>query len=371
MILNRKNFIAGLFIFLLPVYVYSETAHDQSKINMQPSNIIVIDPARLQSIGVTYEPARIQTIEKVIRTVGRIEADERKIAHIHVKFDGWIEKLLINFVGEKVKKGEALFTVYSPDLVSTEQEYLLALESKKVLGLKAHEKAISGASGAFDAAKQRLLLWGISEKEIQRLTQTGKVLKIITIDSPIAGTVINKTAFAGMRIEPSGELYTIADLSSLWILGDIYEYELPYIHVGQIADVNLSYLPNEIFKAKLDFIYPTVDSQTRAVKVRFQIDNQNEKFKPGMYANIDLKIPLGKHLVVPKDAVLLTGERAVVFIYHGDGKIEWRNVTLGARAGNVVEIKSGIHEDERVITSANFLIDSESQLKAAMGGMQH
>jgi Cu(I)/Ag(I) efflux system membrane fusion protein len=361
----------GLFISLLPVYSYSETMHDHSKMNMDTNNVIVIDPARLQSIGVTHEAARIQTIEKVIRTVGHVEADERKIAHIHVRFDGWIEKLFINFVGEKVKKDEALFTVYSPDLVSTEQEYLLALESKKILGKQAQDRASRGASDAFDSAKQRLLLWGVSEKEIQRLTQTGKVLKIITIDSPINGTVINKTAFAGMRIEPSGELYTIADLSSLWILGDIYEYELPYIHVGQIADVNLSYLPNESFKAKLDFIYPTVDSKTRTIKVRFQLDNQNEKFKPGMYANIELKIPLGKHLVVPKDAVLLTGERAVVFIYQGDGKIQWRNVTLGIRAGNVIEIKKGIHEGEQVITSANFLIDSESQLKAAMGGMQH
>lgn len=378
--LNINNFIVGLFIFMIPLYSYSDTTPDHSKMNMQTSpaemkmdtkNVIVIDPARLQSIGVTYEPARIQTIEKVIRTVGRVEADERKIAHIHVRFDGWIEKLLVNFVGEKVKKGEALFTVYSPDLVSTEQEYLLALESKKILGKQAHEKAASGASGAFDAAKQRLLLWGVSEKEIQRLTQTGRVLKIITIDSPITGTVISKTAFAGMRIEPSGELYTIADLSSLWILGDIYEYELPYIRVGQIADVSLSYLPNEIFKAKLEFIYPAVDAQTRTVKVRFQIDNQSEKFKPGMYANIELKIPLGKHLVVPKDAILLTGERAVVFIYHGDGKIEWRNVTLGVRAGNIIEIKKGIQEGEQVITSANFLIDSESQLKAAMGGMKH
>lgn len=374
--LNRKNFIVGLFIFFLPIYIYSETMPDHSKMNMQTDstemkNVIVIDPARLQSIGVTYEPARIQDIEKVIRTVGHVEADERKIAHIHVRFDGWIEKLAINFIGEKVKKGEALFTVYSPDLVSTEQEYLLALESKKILGIKAHEKAVSGASGAFDAAQQRLLLWGVSEQEIQRLTQTKKVLKIITINSPIAGTVINKAAFSGMRIEPNGELYTIADLSSLWILGDIYEYELPYIHVGQIADVTLSYLPNEIFKAKLDFIYPTVDSQTRTIKVRFQIDNKDEKFKPGMYANIELKIPLGKHLVVPKEAVLLTGERAVVFIYYGDGKIQWRNVTLGVRAGNVIEIKKGIYESEQVITSANFLIDSESQLKASMGGMQH
>jgi len=193
----------------------------------------------------------------------------------------------------------------------------------------------------------------------------------MNIDSPIQGTVIKKMALQGMRIEPGDELYTIADLSRLWILGDIYEYELPYIQVGQTAEVTLTYLPNQLFKAKLDFIYPTVDMKTRTIKVRFEVDNPNEQLKPGMYVNLELKIPLGKLLVVNKNAVLLTGERAVVFIYHGDGKIEWRDVTLGARAGDLIEIKQGVKEGEQVITSANFLIDSESQLKAAMGGMQH
>jgi Cu(I)/Ag(I) efflux system membrane fusion protein len=157
----------------------------------------------------------------------------------------------------------------------------------------------------------------------------------------------------------------------LWILGDIYEYELPYIHEGQIADVTLSYLPNKIYKSKLNFIYPTVDTHTRTIKARFEVDNQAGQLKPGMYVNIALKIPLGKHLVVPKDTVLMTGERAVVFIYHGDGKIEWRNVKLGVRSGDVIEILEGVKEGDEIITSANFLIDSESQLKAAMGGMQH
>ncbi|HCR5178762.1 TPA: efflux RND transporter periplasmic adaptor subunit, partial [Legionella pneumophila] len=165
--------------------------------------------------------------------------------------------------------------------------------------------------------------------------------------------------------------YTIADLSRLWVLGDIYEYELPYIRLGQTADLTLTYLPNELFKAKLDFIYPTIDMKTRTAKVRFEVDNQKEQLKPGMYVNLELKVPLGERLVVPKNAVLLTGERAVVFIYHGNGKIEWRDVTLGVRAGDLLEIIKGVKEGDQIITSANFLIDSESQLKAAMGGMQH
>lgn len=339
--------------------------------NSTSKNMIVIDPVRLQSIGITFETARSKMIEKTIRTVGHVEADERRIAHIHVRFDGWIDKLFVNFTGEKVKQGDALFSVYSPELVSTQQEYLLALHAQKILSKNATSTAASGAQGAFEAAYQRLLLWGISEKEIAQLRRTGKVTKTMTIYSPIQGTVINKTALAGMRIEPGNELYTIADLSRLWILGDIYEYELPYIELGQTADISLTYMPNKLFKGRLDFISPTVDIQTRTVKVRFDIDNQKGKLKPGMYVNLELKIPLGKGLVVSKNAVLLTGERAVVFIYHGDGKIEWRNVTLGARAGELIQVTQGIKEGEKIITSANFLIDSESQLKAAMGGMQH
>ncbi|HAU0262977.1 TPA: efflux RND transporter periplasmic adaptor subunit [Legionella pneumophila] len=372
---SRKPIV--LFIVLLiavQIGIAQSTTITHDKMDMKKStsdNLIMIDPVRLQAIGITSEPVKSQWIEKTIRTVGYVEADERLVAHIHVRFDGWIEKLFVNFTGEKVKKGQALFTVYSPDLVSTQQECLLALQAKKILGKNQNSSIASGSETSFEAAKQRLLLWGISEKEIKQLTQSGKITNTMTISSPINGTVIHKMALVGMRIKPEDELYTIADLSRLWILGDIYEYELPYIKLDQTADVTLSYLPNQLFKAKLDFIYPTVDMKTRTAKVRFVVDNAKDQLKPGMYANIDLKIPLGKRLVVSKNAVLITGERAVVFIYHGDGKIEWRNVTLGVRAGDLIEVVQGIKEGDNIITSANFLIDSESQLKAAMGGMQH
>lgn len=372
--MDKRTLIIIFLLVTLQVSYAQKATDNHNNMNMKkttPENLIVIDPVRLQSIGITFETVHRQKMEKTIRTVGHLEADERRIAHVHVRFDGWIEKLFVNFTGEKVKKGAALFTVYSPDLVSTQQEYLLALHAQKILGKNSTASAASGASSAFQAAYQRLLLWGISEKEISELRRTGKMTKTMTIDSPIDGTVINKMALQGMRIEPGGELYTIADLSHLWILGEIYEYELPYIQLGQTADVTLTYLPNKLFKATLDFISPTVDTQTRTVKVRFDIDNSNEQLKPGMYVNLELKIPLGEGLAVSKNAVLITGERAVVFIYHGNGKIEWRNVTLGARAGDLIQVVQGIKEGDKIITSANFLIDSESQLKAAMGGMQH
>ncbi|HAT1924075.1 TPA: efflux RND transporter periplasmic adaptor subunit [Legionella pneumophila] len=372
-VMRRWVFVLSL-LALLQLTQAQNATDTHGKMDMKQStqkNEMVIDPVRLQAIGITSEPVCRKLIEKTIRTVGRVEADERRVAHIHVRFDGWIEQLFINFTGEKVKKGQALFTVYSPELVATQQEYLLALNAQKILSKNTTSSAARGAQGAFQAAHQRLLLWGISEKEIEQLKRTGKITRTMTIDSPIQGTVLKKMVLIGMRIEPGDELYTIADLSRLWVLGDIYEYELPYIKLGQTADLTLTYLPNELFKAKLDFIYPTIDMKTRTAKVRFEVDNQKEQLKPGMYVNLELKVPLGERLVVPKNAVLLTGERAVVFIYHGNGKIEWRDVTVGVRAGDLLEIVKGVKEGDKIITSANFLIDSESQLKAAMGGMQH
>lgn len=372
-VMRRWVFVLSL-LALLQLTQAQNATDTHGKMDMKQStqkNEIVIDPVRLQAIGINSEPVCRKLIEKTIRTVGRVEADERRVAHIHVRFDGWIEQLFINFTGEKVKKGQALFTVYSPELVATQQEYLLALNAQKILSKNTTSSAARGAQGAFQAAHQRLLLWGIFEKEIEQLKRTGKITRTMTIDSPIQGTVLKKMALIGMRIEPGDELYTIADLSRLWVLGDIYEYELPYIKLGQTADLTLTYLPNELFKAKLDFIYPTIEMKTRTAKVRFEVDNQKEQLKPGMYVNLELKVPLGERLVVPKNAVLLTGERAVVFIYHGNGKIEWREVTVGVRAGDLLEIVKGVKEGDKIITSANFLIDSESQLKAAMGGMQH
>jgi membrane fusion protein, copper/silver efflux system len=366
-------FTVYFLLFMPHAYAANEMAnHTKSQKNaLTSSNEIVINPARLQAIGITFAPARMQMIEKRISTVGRIEVDERNVKHVHVRFDGWIEELFVNYTGEIVQKGQALFTVYSPELVSTQEEFLLALSAQNMLGKNATPAAVAGAKSAFQAAYQRLLLWGISADKIEQLKRANNATRTMTIDSPIQGTVINKVAFAGMRIDPNDELYTIADLSHLWILGDIYENELSYISIGQTADITLTYLPGKRFTANLIFISPTVDPQTRTIKVRFEIDNKKNLLKPGMYVNLGLKIPLGSRLVVPKNAVLLTGERSVIFIYHGDGKIEWRDVQLGARTDDLVEIVQGIKEGDEIITSANFLIDSESQLKAAMGGMQH
>jgi len=220
-----------------------------------------------------------------------------------------------------------------------------------------------------EATRRRLQLWDIRKNHIQDLERTGTVLRALPIHSPTAGTVIRMEARTGTFVTPGTELYFIADLSHIWIQADIYEYELPYIKVGQAATVTLSYDPNTKLHGHVGFIYPTLDPKTRTAKVRFELDNPGERLKPDMYANVELKIPLGTRLVIPRDAILESGERQLLFIHHGSGKLEWRNVKLGAKAGDWVEVIEGLKEGEHVVTGANFLIDSESQLKAAIGGM--
>lgn len=335
-----------------------------------PGNMMTISPERLQLIGVRFAQAERRSLERTVRTVGRVEVDERRVAHVHIKLEGWIDKLSINYTGERVQRGQILFTLYSPELVATEQEYLLAVKGKRTLGDSVFPEAAEGARSLLEVTRQRLRLWDITEDHIQDLERTGKVLKTLPIHSPIAGTVINKMALAGMRVGPGDELYTIADLTHIWIVADVYEYELPLIKTGQPATVTLSYDPQTVLHGRVAFIYPTLDPQTRTAKVRFELDNPDERLKPEMYANVELRIPLGTRLVIPTEAVLESGERQIIFIHHGGGALEWRTVKLGARAGDWVEVAEGVAEGEHVVTSANFLIDSESRLKAAVGGMQ-
>lgn len=332
-------------------------------------NAVLISPERLQSIGVRFEPAARRPLNHVIRTVGRVEVDERRLSRVTIKLEGWIDRLFVNYTGELVAKGQELFSLYSPELLATQEEYLLALRSSRTLGKSEFPEVANGAKALLAASRRRLLLWDIKQNHIEDLELTGEVLTTLPIHAPQGGTVIHMMAVAGMHIKPGDELYTIADLSRVWILGDIYEYEMPLVAVGQSAVVKLSFAPDVTMKADIDFIYPTVDPQTRTVKVRFALENPGERLKPGMYTTLELEIPLGVRLVVPRSAVLESGERQIIFIHLGGGRLEWRNATIGQRSGDWVEVVDGLEEGEHVVTSANFLIDSESQLKAAIGGM--
>lgn len=333
------------------------------------TNTMTIAPERLQTIGVKFQEASRRPLDKVIRTVGRVEANERFVGRVNLKFEGWIEDLRISAIGDHVKKGQILFTIYSPDLVATQEEYLLALQSYRELGKSEFPEVARGAKELLEATRRRLQLWDIKENHIRDLERTGTVLRTLPIHSPSTGTVIRMQARVGTYVTPGTELYFIADLSKIWIVADIYEYELPYIQVGQGAKVTLSYDPGVALHAHVEFIYPTLDPKTRTAKVRFALANPGEKLKPDMYANVELKIPLGTRLAVPRDAIIESGERQLIFIHHGGGKLEWRTVKLGVSAGDWVEIVEGLQEGDHIITSANFLIDSESQLKAAVSGM--
>ncbi len=332
-------------------------------------NMVTIAPERLQTIGVRFEEAARHPLQKEIRTVGRVEVDERRLARVNIKFEGWIEKLLVSAIGDHVKKGQILFTIYSPDLVATQEEYLLALQGIRELGKSEFPEVSGGAKDLLEATRRRFQLWDITEDHIRDLERTGKVLRTLPMHSPITGTVLKMEARAGTYVTPGTELYMIADLSHVWITADIYEYELPIIKLGQNATVTLSYDPKTALKGSLGFIYPTLDPETRTAKVRFEVDNPGERLKPSMYANVELKIPLGTRLAIQRDAILESGERQVIFIHHGGGKLEWRTVKLGVQAGDWVEVLEGLKKGDHIVTSANFLIDSESQLKAAVGGM--
>jgi Cu(I)/Ag(I) efflux system membrane fusion protein len=334
------------------------------------NNVMAVSPERLQSIGVKFELARRRPLDKVIRTVGQVEIDERRLAHVNIKLEGWIDELLVSSTGERVKKGQILFSLYSPELVATQTEYLLAVKSRRTLGDSPFPEVAEGAKSLLESARRRLKLWDITEDHIEDLERTGEVLRTLPIHAPAGGTVIKKVALAGMHVNPGDELYTIADLSHIWINADIYEYEIPFIKVGQTATVTLSYDPAAVLRGRIAFIYPTLDPQTRTARVRFELANPGERLKPGMYTNVELNVPLGTRLVVPTDAILDTGERQLIFLHLGGGQLEWRTVKLGIRAEDWVEVLAGLKEDEHVVTSANFLLDSESQLKAAVGGMK-
>jgi Cu(I)/Ag(I) efflux system membrane fusion protein len=348
----------------------AQTRGDLSSPSLElTSRTVTIAPDRLQTIGVRFEEVARRPLEKVIRTVGRVEIDERRLARVNLKFAGWIDELFVSAIGDHVKKGQSLFTIYSPDIVATQEEYLLALQSIKELGQSEFPEVSRGAKDLLEATRRRFQLWDITQDHIRELEQTGKVLRTLPMHSPITGTVTRMEARRGTYVSPGTELYMIADLAHIWILGDIYEYELPFITVGQGAAVTLSYDPSTKLHGHVGFIYPTLDPKTRTAKVRFELKNPGEKLKPEMYVNVALKIPLGARLAVPRDAIIESGERQLIFIHHGGGKLEWRSVTLGVSAGDWVEVAEGLKEGDHIVTSANFLIDSESQLKAAVGGM--
>jgi len=318
-------------------------------------------------IGVKTVEASLHQLQKVIRTVGRVEYDERKLATINAKFEGWIEKLHIDYTGRYVKKGEPLAEIYSPELVATQQEFINAVtwsRRNSNAGGDAMKNMLSrDAQSLVDAARQRLALWDISEEQIKKIEETGKPIKTLTLYSPVSGYVVQKMAIRGMRVMPGEKLFDIADLNTVWIVADIYENELPLVKEGQSAKISLSYFPGREMNAVIDYVYPSLSPETRTAKVRFTLPNPGLQLKPQMFTNVEVTIPLGKKLAVPAEAVLDTGVRQIVYVDKGDGYFEPREVKAGLRGEEMIEILAGVKQGEKIASSAIFLIDSEAQIK--------
>ncbi|HUL37839.1 MAG TPA: efflux RND transporter periplasmic adaptor subunit [Thermodesulfobacteriota bacterium] len=346
-----------------------ESIQKQGKVQEVAPGTVQITPERQQLIGVKFGTVEVKSLEKIIRTVGRVDYDEKRIVTVSTKIGGWIEDLYVDFTGRFVKQGDPLLTIYSPELVSTQEEYLIALRAKKSLSKSPFPEVAGSGESLAESAKRRLKLWDISDDQIKALEETGQSKKTLTLFSPFSGFVLEKSAYKGMNVMPGLALYKLVDLSVVWLYADIYEYELPFIRLGQQASIQLSYIPGETFTGKAIYIYPSLNPETRTAKVRFEIPNSHERLKPEMYANVEIKVHLGQKLAVPEGAIIDTGLRQLAIVDKGSGYFEPREVKVGAKVEGYYEVIKGLKTGERVVTSANFLIDSESKLKEAVGGM--
>jgi RND family efflux transporter MFP subunit len=332
---------------------------------------IKIDPVTVQNIGVKVEDVVKRKLNKTIRAVGKVDYDERRLYSVNTKIMGWVEKLYVDYTGRLIHKGEPLMELYSPELVSTQEEYLQALRYQKKLQESSLEEARRGSDELIQSARRRLQYWDIPESEIKALEERGTPNKTMTIYSPVDGIVTEKMVRKGQNIMAGMELYKIADLSTVWVLAEVYQYELPWVKVGGQVEIEISYLPGKSFKGTITYIYPYLSMETRTAKVRVEVPNtQNFELKPDMYATVKIVSPLSiDAVVVPDQAIIRSGERNIVVIALGGGYFDPRDVKLGVMAEGYVQVLEGIKEGEKIVVSSQFLIDSESNLKAAISHM--
>ncbi len=348
----------------IPVYEGGDSGDDA------PVGTVKIDGTVVQNMGVRTAVAKVQNLSRDIRTIGRVTYDEERVARLHPKYDGWVETLFVDKTGEKVSKDTMLMAIYSPQLVATQEEYLLALKNAETLKDSPFQDVREGAQSLLASALQRLKFLDMPAHQIKQLNKTRKVMKGVHIHSPFDGIVMHIGARDGQRITPNTELYKIADLSKVWVIVDVYEDELPWVRVGDEAEMRVAGIPGKTYHGKVAFMYPYLEAKTRTLKVRLEFDNPDLMLKPEMFANVRLRASKQVNaVVVPTQAIIRTGEQAQVFIAKGEGKFEPRQVVMGVEADGLVQIISGIAAGERVVTSGQFLIDSESKLKEATAKM--
>lgn len=328
---------------------------------------VQLTPQRMQSIGVELGTVQLKTVSSELRATGNVDFDERRLATVQTRFPGWIRNVFVDATYDYVRKGQPLFTIYSPDLVTTEQEYLLAKKNQQRLQTSTVSGVSQGADSLVAAAKERLQQWEVPESEIEKIESTGKIITDLTINSPVSGFIKERNALPNMYVQPETKLYTVADLSTVWVYAQVFQTDLAQVRPGDAATVTVDAYPGRSFHGKVDFILPEVDMNTRTARVRLVFPNSGLALKPGMFVNVSLRNYIGRVLTVPASAIFHSGSRNLVFISKGDGNFEPREVSLGQRAGDDYIVLKGMKQGESLVTSANFLIDSEAQLQAAAG----
>jgi Cu(I)/Ag(I) efflux system membrane fusion protein len=331
---------------------------------------VKVDPVVSQNIGIRTTVARRTSISREIRAVARVDFDEQGMTRLHSKVEGWIEGLRVDKTGEFVDKGDVLLSIYSPKLVSTQQEYLLALNNLEALESSPFDDIRRGAKELVASSRERLFLFDVPEHQIRELERTREIQKNLHIHTPVPGTVISIGARAGQYITPTTELYMIVDLSTVWVYADIYEYELPWVQVGDEVEMSLAGIPGRTFIGELDYIYPYAESKTRSIKVRLSFDNPEQLLKPEMFAEVVIKSDKQvETVVIPSEAVIRSGKSERVFVVRAPGKFEPVVVKLGIQSAGQVAVLEGIEDGDEVVVSGQFLVDSESSLREATAKM--
>src|SRR5215469_5227619 len=328
---------------------------------------VQVSPERLQSIGVRMGRVERKNVSNEIRVTGNVAVDETRLAYVQVRYPGYIEKVFADATYQYLRKGQPLFSIYSPDLAATEREYLVAKQNQQRVAGSTITGVTEGAASLVEAATERLRQWGVPQSEITRLETTGQVQQELTVESSVSGYITERNALPNLTVQPETRLYTVADLSTVWVFAEVFQNDLGRIKIGDRAKLTVDAYPGRVFEGRVNFLYPQVEMATRTVRARVTFPNPGLKLTPGMYVNVALEAPQGKQLVIPASGVLQSGSRQMIFVNRGDGYLEPREVELGARSGDGFIVLKGVKEGEEIVTSANFLIDSESQLQAALG----
>ena len=330
---------------------------------------IRISTEKIQKLGVRTEAARRLALGRTVRASGRIEPDERRIYAISPKFEGYVERLHVNVTGQPVGKGQPLFEVYSPELVSAQREYAIAVQGMEAMK-DAGPEAQAGMKQLAESSLARLRNWDISAEQLAALVSSGEASRSVTFRSPVSGLVTEKKAVQGMRFMPGDALYQVTDLSSVWVVADVFEQDIGLVRAGALAKVRINAYPDKVFEGRITYVYPTMNAETRTVPVRIELANPGQRLKPAMFAQVEMAVGgTAPVLSVPDSAVIDSGMRKIVLVQVQEGRFEPREVKLGARGETHVQVLDGVREGEQVVVAANFLIDAESNLKAAIGGL--